>query len=230
LIRVARMRIRTVHLDDVRQLPSVDAAVVIDVLRAFTVAPWCYARGAHDVLLAPTLEAAIAGRTRWPNALLLKDGSPDQRFDLPNAPGIIAATNLSGRTVILKTANGTRGAHAALGAAHLFCASFVTAAATARALCELEPRTVALVVTEGDEDVAFADYLSALLSGDDPEPDPYLARAAGSAAAQELRERSHDASFPGVHPDDLELCLQLDRFDFALQAELAGNLLRLERH
>ena len=221
------MRAWTVNVDQARELPGVDAAVVIDVLRAFTVAPWCYARGARDVLLAPTLEAAIIGRTRWPNALLLKDGAADPRFDLPNAPGIVATADLSGRTVIQKTGNGTRGAHAVAGAAHLFCASFVTAAATARALREVEPRTVALVVTEGEEDVAFADYLSALLCGDSPEPGPYLARVAASAAADELRERSHDAAFPGVHPDDLGLCLQVDRFDCALSAEPAGDLLRL---
>jgi 2-phosphosulfolactate phosphatase len=219
----------TVQLDDMPQLPRVDAAVVIDVLRAFTVAPWLYARGAHDVLLAPTLEAAIAGRNHRPNALLLKDGAPDHRFDLPNAPGIIAATDLEGRTVIQQTGNGTRGAHAVAGTSHIFCASFLTAAATARALREADPAAVALVVTEGDEDVAFADYLSALLSGDRPEPAPYLARAASSAAAHELCERSHDAAFPGVHPDDLRLCLQVDRFDFALHTEPAGDLLRLRQ-
>ena len=206
-----------------------EAAVVIDVLRAFTVAAWCYARGAQDVLLAPTVEAAIIGRADWPSALLLKDGSPDERFDLPNAPGIVAATDLSGRTVIQTTGNGTRGAHAVAGASHLLCASFATAAATARALREAGSATVALVVTEGEEDLAFADYLSALLFGDRPEPATYLARAARSPAAQELRERSHDPAFPGVHPDDLELCLQVNRFDFALRAEPAGGLLRLRQ-
>jgi 2-phosphosulfolactate phosphatase len=223
------MRARTVTVDEVPSLPSADVAVVIDVLRAFTVAPWCFARGAHGVLLARTPEAAIAGRTRWPNALLLKDGASDDRFDLPNSPGIVASADLSGHTVIQQTGNGTRGAHAVTGVAHILCASFVTAAATERVLRELGPRTVALVVTEGEEDVAFADYLSALLSGDFLNPASYLARAAASAAAQELRERSHDAAFPGVHPDDLELCLQVDRFDFALRADPAGDLLRLRQ-
>jgi 2-phosphosulfolactate phosphatase len=88
---------------------------------------------------------------------------------------------------------------------------------------------VAIIVTEGDEDVALAEYLSALLSGQDPQPARYLARAAGSAAAQELRERSFDPDFPGVHPDDLALCLQADRFSFALSAEPAGDLLRLRQ-
>jgi 2-phosphosulfolactate phosphatase len=223
------MHLRTVHVEEVPQLPRVDAAVVIDVLRAFTVAPWCYARGARDVLLAPTLEAAITGRARWPNPLLLKDGAPDHRFELPNSPATIAATDLSGRSVIQKTGNGTRGAHAVAGTSDIFCASFVTAAATARALRKVDAGAAALVVTEGDEDVAFADYLCALLNGEAPEPDPYLARAAGSAAAQELRERSHDPAFPGVSPDDLELCLQVDRFNFALKAERAGDLLRLRQ-
>lgn len=223
------MHIRTMTVAEVRSTPPADAAVVIDVVRAFTVAPWCYARGARGVLLAPTLEAALAGRERWPNALLLKDGSRDDRFDLPNSPGIVAAADLAGRSVIQTTGNGTRGAHAATGASLILCASFVTAAATARALREAQPGTVALVITEGEEDVAFAEYLCALLSGDGAKPDSYLARAAASAAADELRERSQDPAFPGVHPDDLGLCLQVDRFDFALKAERADDLLRLRR-
>jgi 2-phosphosulfolactate phosphatase len=223
------MDVRIVHVDDLDEPPRTDAAIVIDVLRAFTVAPWCLARGAQTLLLAPTVDAAIAAGRRWPNAVLLKDGPMDERFLLPNAPGIVAESDLSGRVVIQKTGNGTRGAHAVAGTSTVLCASFVTAAATARALRHLDPATVTFVVTEGDEDVALADYLSALLRTGNADASPYLARAAASAAAAEIREQGPDESCPGVHPNDLWLSLQLDRFDFALRAEPAGDLLRIDR-
>lgn len=37
--------------------------------------------------------------------------------------------------------------------------------------------------------------------------------------------RGLDDSFPGVHPDDLDRCLEIDAFDFALGLEQAGTLL-----
>ena len=46
------------HLDDLRPGTTADAVVVIDVFRAFTAAPWCYAAGATSVLLAPTVKVA----------------------------------------------------------------------------------------------------------------------------------------------------------------------------
>ena len=97
------MRVQVIQVNDVNGPPSCDAAVIVDVLRAFTVAPWCFASGADEVFLAPSVEAALAGRARWPYALLLKDGAPDDQFDLPNAPGMIAETALAGRVVIQET-------------------------------------------------------------------------------------------------------------------------------
>jgi 2-phosphosulfolactate phosphatase len=96
-----------------------------------------------------------------------------------------------------------------------------------RALRAAEVETVTFVVTEGDEDSAFADYLTAILSGENVDAAPYLRRAELSAAADELRRRGPDPRHPGVHPDDVELCLTLDEFDFALRTESAGEYLRL---
>ena len=44
-----------------------------------------------------------------------------------------------------------------------------------------------------------------------------------------LTRRGPDAAYPGVHADDLRLCLEVDRFDFALEAVPQGPLRRLER-
>ena len=214
------------HLDDLPRTVSADAVVVVDVFRAFTTAPWCYESGARSVLLAPTIEDAIAARV-GEHVRLLKDGAPDPRFDLPNAPGLVATADLSDHTVVQITGNGTRGVYA-VAAPHVLCASFVTASATARFLREAHVGTVLFVPTEGDEDVALADYLVELLHGD-ADPTDYLNRAEASPAAAHLELRGPDAAYPGVHADDLRLCLEVDRFDFALEAVPQGPLRRLER-
>lgn len=110
-----------------------DMAVVIDVIRAFTAAPWVLRQGAARLLLAPSADAALrAHDTQFPQALLMKDGRPDPRFVLPNAPGGIAELDLTGRTVIQTTGNGTRGVHLVHGILAVACASFANATATAR--------------------------------------------------------------------------------------------------
>lgn len=214
------------HLDDVGPANSADAVVVVDVIRAFTTAPWCYEAGARSVLLASTIEEALASRV-GDHVLLIKDGLPDPRFDLPNAPGLVAETDLRDRTVVQITGNGTRGVYA-VSAPHVLCASFVTAGATARFLSQAQIRSVLFVPTEGDEDTALADYLVELLHGGG-DPTDYLSRAEASPAAAELRQRGPDPASPGVHPDDLTRCLEIDRFDFALEAVPHGVLRKLER-
>lgn len=222
------MSLRIVHVNDLAEPlgPEVDVAVVVDVLRAFTVSPWCLARGAHRLLLAPNVEAAVAAGERHPGAVLLKDRQPDPRFALPNAPGVIATADLTGRTVIQTTGNGTRGAHAARGARAVLCASFVTAGATTQFLRQHPGREVVFVVTEGDEDVALADYVMASLAGP-VDPAGYLQRVHDSEAGRELRERAPDPAFPGVHPDDLPLAMDLDRFDHAVTCVPLGELLEV---
>ncbi len=221
---------RLVHVDDLAEPlgADVDVAVVVDVIRAFTVAPWCLERGASRHLLAPNLEAAVAAGARFPDAALLKDGPADPRFDLANAPGAIATSDLAGRTVIQKTGNGTRGAHAARGAGEVLCASFVTAAATTEYLRCRHPDEVVFVVTEGDEDVALAEYVIACLDGP-TEVTPFVRRVLDSDAAEELRQRAPDPAYPGVHPEDLTRVVEVDRFDRALRCEPVEDLLEVRR-
>lgn len=224
---------RIVHVNDLTGShgplgPEVEVAVVIDVLRAFTVAPWCFARGGERLLLAPSIEAAVTAGERHPGAVLLKDGVPDPRFDLPNAPGRLVTEDLTGRTVIQKTGNGTRGAHAARGAGEVLCASFVTAGATTEFLRRRRGSEVVFVVTEGDEDLALADFVIASLTVP-VDPEPYLQRVHDSEAGRELRERAPDPDFPGVHPDDLALAMEVDRFDRALRCEPYEDLLEVVR-
>lgn len=204
-----------------------DLAVVIDVIRAFTAAPWVLRQGAARLLLAPNADVALRARdTQFPAALLMKDGRPDPRFVLPNAPGGIAELDLMGRTVIQTTGNGTRGAHLVREVPTVACASFANATATARLMGNHQ--RVLLVPTEGDEDYALADFLTASAAGADPDLPALLDRVAASAAGIECQQRGGDVAFPGVHPKDLALCQQVDMFSHALIAVPVGELLELD--
>ena len=79
---------------------------------------------------------------------------------------------------------------------------------------------------DGDEDVACADYLEALLNGANPDPAPYAARVRDS----DFGRRFLAGTNPSLPASDLELCAQADQFDFALRAEHRGGRLELQRY
>ena len=112
----------------------------------------------------------------------------------------------------------------------MLCAGFVVAEATARLLRTRGSTSVTFVVTgedgQADEDLACAQYIARRAAEAGPAaPDAadFLRRAAESRAATELAEGVRQ----GVHPDDVALCLELDRFPFAMVATLEGSLMVL---
>jgi 2-phosphosulfolactate phosphatase len=222
------MDARFVGIAEVAEAPAV--AVVVDVMRAFTVAAWAFARGAEKIVLAGSLEEALALKAGHPDWVTLKDGPPAPGFDMVNSPGLLKSFDLAGRTVVQKTTNGTVGVHAAKGASLVLCASFVVAEATAQLLRAHEGEDVTFVVTGGqgraDEDLACAQYIAQRAVDAGTDAAEFLERAAGSRAAAGLADgvrRGH----PGVHADDIALCLEADRFPFAMVAAPEGSLMVL---
>ncbi|MFD7792624.1 2-phosphosulfolactate phosphatase [Streptomyces sp. NPDC059759] len=210
------------ELDDV---PSV--AVVVDVMRAFTVAAWAFAQGAEKIVLAESLDEALALKARHPGWTALKDGPPAPGFDAVNSPGMLRSVDLGGRTVVQKTTAGTVGALAVKEASLVLCAGFVVAEATARLLRMRAADQVTFVVTgedgRADEDLACAQYIARRATEADTDAAAFLRRAGGSRAAAELAQGVRQ----GVHPDDVALCLELDRFPFAMVATLEDQLMVL---
>ncbi|MFG3144354.1 2-phosphosulfolactate phosphatase [Streptomyces sp. NPDC048243] len=210
------------ELDDV---PSV--AVVVDVMRAFTVAAWAFAQGAEKIVLAESLDEALALKARHPGWVALKDGPPAPGFDAVNSPGMLRSVDLGGRTVVQKTTAGTVGALAVKEASLVLCAGFVVAEATARLLRLRAADQVTFVVTgedgRADEDLACAQYIARRANEADTDAAAFLRRAGESRAAAELAQGVRQ----GVHPDDVALCLELDRFPFAMVATLEDRLMVL---
>jgi 2-phosphosulfolactate phosphatase len=202
-------------------------AVVVDVMRAFTVAGWAFARGAEKIVLAESLDEALALKARHPEWVALKDGPPAPGFDAVNSPGLLRSIDLGGRTVVQKTTAGTVGALAVKEASLVLCAGFVVAEATAQLLRTRGSDRVTFVVTgedgQADEDLACAQYIAARTTAAGADAADFLRRAAESRAATELAEGVRQ----GVHPDDVALCLELDRFPFAMVATLEDTLMVL---
>ncbi|MFI1442919.1 2-phosphosulfolactate phosphatase [Streptomyces fructofermentans] len=222
------MDTRFLGIAELDETPSV--AVVVDVMRAFTVAARAFAQGAEKIVLAESLDAALALKARHPKWVAIKDGPPAPGFDAVNSPGLLRGLDLHGRTVVHKTTAGTVGALAVKDAELVLCASFVVAEATARALRSHVADRVTFVVTgedgRADEDLACAEYIALRAAGTSADPAEFLRRAAESRAARELAGGVRQ----GVHPDDIALCLELDRFPFAMAAASEGTLMVLRPH
>lgn len=223
------MKIETVSMDGCTAAD--DVVVVIDVLRAYSTAAFALAAGAERLLLVSGVEEALELRARIPNSLAMGEvgGIRAPGFDLGNSPAEVSACDLRGRTLIHRSSAGTQGVVRAVHARALFGASFVCAVATVRAVLALTPRRVTLVASgllpenSAQEDVACADYLGALLRGEKPDAVAYLQRAANSQNAAKFRAPGQ-ADFPTA---DLALCLQVDRFDFAMPVTRVNELLEL---
>ncbi|WEO93717.1 2-phosphosulfolactate phosphatase [Streptomyces sp. FXJ1.172] len=198
-----------------------DVAVVVDVMRAFTVAAWAFRRGAERIVLAGTQEEALELKARHPGWLAFQDGVPVPGFDLANSPARLRSLDVRGRTVVQKTTFGTTGALAVADAGLLLCASFVVAGATAELLRRARPRTVTFVVTgdggHAEEDLACAQYIADRVRTADTDPGPYLERARDSDAAARLADGAR-RGWAGVHPGDVAMCLEADTFPFAMAA------------
>ncbi|MDX3374475.1 2-phosphosulfolactate phosphatase [Streptomyces sp. ME02-6991-2A] len=222
------MKTRFLGIPELTGTPPV--AVVVDVMRAYTVAAWAFARGAEKIVLAESLDEALALKARHPDWVALKDGPPAPGFDAVNSPGLLRSADLGGRTVVQKTTAGTVGALAVKEASLVLCAGFVVAEATARLLRERGGDSVTFVVTgedgRADEDLACAQYIARRATEEETDAAGFLHRAGASRAARELAEGVRQ----GVHPDDIALCLELDRFPFAMVAASEDSLMVLRPH
>ena len=207
-------------------------AIVIDVMRAFTVAAWAFHLGASRIVLVRELDEALALKRRTPGSLAFQDGRPLPGFDLANSPVRIEHLDLVGRTIYQRTSAGTKGALAASRCVPLLCTGFASANATAAFLRRECTRDCSFVITgEGGratEDIACAEYIAERVRDPYVSALPFVEVARTSRAAAKLHEAAAKG-YEGVHPDDVERCLEVGRFDFVMSAGLEDGALTLRR-
>lgn len=196
--------------------------IVIDVLRAFSTAAYAFSLGARQILLVGTVEEALTLRQQVPNSKVMGEvnGIRPDGFDFGNSPTYLSQEDLSGVTMIQRTTAGTQGVVRSKNAEVLLAASLVVADATVKHVKKLGSDQVTFVITGkdfggGDEDLACAEYLEALLKGEHPDPQPFIQRVLASKDASQ----HFDPTRIGFPITDLDYCTQIDKFDFALSIE-----------
>lgn len=207
---------------------ATDLVVAIDVLRAFTTAAYLFDAGVKEIMLVSGVEEAFHLRDEMPDCLIVGevDGIRVQGFDLGNSPSEIKPVKLIGKRVIHHTTAGTQGVVLSTNARTILTAAFTNVSATVRYIQKLSPGNVTLIQTGlfpeegwGDEDVACADAIEALLS---------LQTVDWESMNQRVRCSRSGIHFDGTRPDfppkDLEMALDFDRFHFAMVVQRSDNL------
>jgi 2-phosphosulfolactate phosphatase len=208
--------------------------VIVDVFRAFTTAAVAFSRGVSKIIMVAEPHEALALKARGLGDVCVGEvnGIRPKEFDFGNSPFEMASAHLEGKVAIQSTRAGTTGVIAATEASAVYAASFVVAKAIARALLRDQPPLVTIVAMgwnarmRTDEDELCALYLRNLLEGREPNPDALrqLVLASGQVA------KFYDPAQPHFHPQDCEISLDVNRFDFAIRVAREDDLLIARPH
>ncbi len=226
----------------IRILPLLEGArkaegitVIIDVFRAFSVAPYAFENGARRIIPADDTDTAYNLKKAHPEYLLIgeRGGRKLPGFDFGNSPAEIEHADFRGKTLIHATSAGTRGLVQAAGAETVLTGSFVNADAVARYLKRRKPEVVTLVpmgsggAAPSEEDDLCAEYLKSALEGESP---PDFATIYKRLRACPAARKFFDPSAEWAPERDFDLCLDLNRFDFVLCArQVPDRFLALKR-
>jgi 2-phosphosulfolactate phosphatase len=188
---------------------------VIDVFRAFTTAAVALANGASKIVIVRTVKEALELRKAGIGEICMGEvrGRAPDGFDFGNSPFEVSTVDFQGKTIIQRTSAGTE--------------------ATVRALLSASPDQISLVamgdngLSRTDEDELCAIHLRNRLERrpGDPEAIRRLVLASGEVG------RFHDPSHPYLHPEDVDIALDIDRYNFAIRIEFKDGrpVARMER-
>jgi len=208
--------------------------VIIDVFRAFSVACYSMERGAKNIIPVGEVENAQALAELIDNSVLVgeRKGKKLRGFDYGNSPTEILTADLTGKTIVHTTHAGTQGLVNATQADEILTGAFVNAKAIADYIKQKNPDTVTLVrmgleaTQNSDEDDLCADYIENLLN-DEPVNETDIVNA---LTASPFSRRFFDREIPWNPESDFHLCLDFNRFNFVLRANIdKGRLAGLEQ-
>jgi 2-phosphosulfolactate phosphatase len=209
-------------------------AVVIDVFRAFSTACYATGQGAEKIIAVGDLDTAFSLKKKHPEYILM--GERDEKivsgFDFGNSPSQIEHIDFTGKTIVHTTSSGTQGLVSVVHADKIITGSFVNANAIVRYIQANSPEQVSLVcmgyATERpvEEDTYCAEYIRNSLQGLQTDYDSMTDNIRETSGARFFLADSQDHA-PST---DFYLCLDLDRFDFVLQAtQLSEGIMQLDK-
>ncbi len=195
-------------------------AVVIDVFRAFSVACYVLDRGAREIVAVQEVEHARKLKQENPSWILIgeRSGKKLPGFDYGNSPTELADASFIGKTVVQTTHAGTQNLCAAQDPEHVMTGSFLNAGATIDYIRAQNPSMLSLICSgvanerEATEDLLCAEYMRDSLVGT-----PRLFQdIKDELCAAQTSQRFFDSTREDSPESDFHLCLELDKFDFAV--------------
>ena len=195
--------------------------VVIDVFRAFSVEACLFAKGAEKVIPIGSSDLAYRLKEQHPVWLLAgeRGGKIMPGFDTGNSPSQLEQLEIPGKTVVHTTSAGTQGIANAINATEILGASLLTAKATADYIRRSGAEDVSLVcmglaaLTPTEEDTLCAEYIKSLLEDKPFDLAPRIEALKYTSGAKFFDPAQNDV-FP---QEDFHICVQADKFDFALR-------------
>jgi 2-phosphosulfolactate phosphatase len=205
-----------------REAEARGTVVVLDVIRAYTTASMAFAAGVARMVCVRDVSTARELHSLNPDWLIAGEdgGGPVEGFHFDNSPYALAGHNMTGRTLIFRTTNGTRGLAAAVHATTLLAAAATNASATAQWILANRPDdeiTLVCTDTRRREDPAVAEYIAALLDGR-PGDRATTEHGIYLGAAGHMKAWGHRMELPEVAGflRDCATCAQVDNHDFAM--------------
>jgi len=213
------------HLHGIHGARSAEGvAIVVDTFRAFSTAAYAQAAGVGPHYLTDTLDQARELARQHRRAVLCgeSEGVKPPDFDIGNSPAEVLAHDLEGRVFIQRTSAGTRCVLAALGSVSVvYPASLVVASASAAGTAGAELVTIVACGRNGTspviEDDVTSHLIADLIRGEGDIDRVALTIAAGDRVARSDSARRLSGA-DWAHPNDVALCTDVDRFDFAMVA------------
>ncbi|MBQ6395546.1 MAG: 2-phosphosulfolactate phosphatase [Atopobiaceae bacterium] len=199
--------------------------VIIDVFRAFSLECYLFMQGAETIHPVGSLDEARGLKAAHPDWLLFgeRKGRIQEGCDYGNSPSSIEGIDFSGKTILHSTSAGTQGIVNAVNADEVLVASLVNAKATADYIRSRDPETVSLVAMGNsgtritEEDMLCADYLQALLEGEEGFPIRELADDLRYTEGAKFFDPARNDVFP---QGDFALCVDADAYGCAIRIAL----------
>jgi len=203
---------------------STDLTVIIDVFRAFSEACYLLNNGAEKIISVDDINLAYKLDNDNPDYILIgeRGGKKPKGFDYNNSPTEIEHVDFLDKTIIHTTSAGTQGLVNAKNADILLAGSFVNVQATINYIKKQNPKKVTLVAMgssgtiSSEEDELCAEYIKNGLQNKKNNFDKIYQNLKKYKSA----EKFFDPNLNWAPQRDFELCMALDRFNFAIRAEL----------
>jgi 2-phosphosulfolactate phosphatase len=208
--------------------------VVIDVIRAFTVAHYAFLSGIKEIWLVDSIESAFQVKRDFPEVLLAGEvsGLAIEGFDLDNSPANLVKHDLQGKILVQKTTNGVKAALNALCADAVYVTGFSNAKTTARYIKEnwahKEPFNMNIIASHptGEDDLACAHYIKDIIEGTHQVSVELTVQQIQNAS---VAKKFYDPSQIAFNRSDMDFCLRELSSSFVMKINKAKALPTIER-